>query len=98
VELEFRSEELRRRYLDPGEAERAWGRAVARKYVQRVDILRAAGSLAELAALVSLRLHPLKGARAGQYALSLNDRWRLIVTVDAAGVVWVEEVTNHYGD
>ncbi|WBL37309.1 type II toxin-antitoxin system RelE/ParE family toxin [Tepidiforma flava] len=98
MDVEFRTEELRRRYLEPGEAERAWGRPVARKYIQRVDILRAAGSLAELAALASLRLHPLRGARAGQYALSLNDRWRLIVTVDAAGIVRVEEVTNHYGD
>jgi plasmid maintenance system killer protein len=42
-------------------------------------------------------LHLLPGDRKGQHAMTLQGRWRLIVTVEGDTVI-VEEVTNHYGD
>jgi len=80
-------------------AAKKWGPDVARKYVQRVKILLAANTLADLATPRSLHLHPLKADRAGQHAISLNDRWRLIFTYNKEdGTARIEEVTNHYDD
>lgn len=99
MNVRFRSRQLLRRYERHQEAERAWGTAVARKYIQRVSLLYAADHLHDLFALRALRLHPLKGERAGQYAMTLHERWRLIVTLEDEGrTAVVEEVTNHYGD
>lgn len=82
----------------PGAA--GWGVKVARRYVERVTILQAARSVTELYEMTALHFHPLKGRRAGQYALTLGDRWRLIVRVrdEAMTMVRVEEVSKHYGD
>ena len=82
------------------EGSRAWGKAVARKYIERVNILKAAESLADLTTLGSLHPHPLKGDRKGEYAVTLTRRWRLIFTVDGAraNAVRVEKVSDHYGD
>jgi proteic killer suppression protein len=47
-----------------------------------------------------LRFHPLKGDREGQFALTLIDRFRLIVSFPDQDrkTVQVEEVSAHYGD
>ena len=45
----------------------------------------------------SLHLHPLVGNRRGQYSMTLQGRWRMIVTLNA-DTVTVEEVSNHHGD
>jgi proteic killer suppression protein len=42
-----------------------------------LDILGAATSLADLAALPSNRLEALKGDRAGQYSIRINRQWRI---------------------
>lgn len=77
-----------------------WGPAVARKYVQRIDLLQEASGLAEIEALPGLRCHPLKGRRRGQFAVTLHDRWRLIFSLlgRQVKIVRIEEVTKHYGD
>lgn len=43
----------------------------------RLDRLDAALSLADLAALPGNRLEVLKGDRAGQYSIRINDQWRI---------------------
>jgi proteic killer suppression protein len=43
----------------------------------RLDRLDAATSLADLAALPGNRLEALKGDRAGQFSIRINDRWRI---------------------
>jgi proteic killer suppression protein len=40
-------------------------------------ILDAATSLADLAALNSNRLEPLKGDRKGQFSIRINEQWRI---------------------
>ena len=53
----------------------------------------------ELYTIRSLRFHKLSGEREGQYAIVLDDRWRLIVSyMDAESKFRVEEVSRHYGD
>lgn len=100
VEVTFRTSELGEAYRVHKKAVRLWGDQVARKYVQRVDILRAAESSDDLFKVPPLRFHPLAGDKAGKYALTLHDRYRLIVSFEDQAMtrVAVEEVSNHYDD
>jgi proteic killer suppression protein len=73
---------------------------VARRYIQRINIMKAARGLDELTRLPGLRCHPLKGQRAGQYAIDLTGFYRLIFTLrgESLTIVRIEEVSKHYGD
>ena len=97
MEVRFRNRSLERSFFASREASRMWGRDVGRRYIQRVTLLIDAEHFDDLFAATSLHLHPLSGDRQGQYAMTLQGRWRLIITVEADAIV-VEEVTNHYGD
>ena len=98
MEVEFASKSLRRCYETYTEAAREWGPTVGRKYIMRVNVLYAAKQFSELYSIRALRLHELKGERKGQYAITVHDRWRLLLTRVADDTVRVEEVTKHYGD
>ncbi|WP_288220940.1 type II toxin-antitoxin system RelE/ParE family toxin [uncultured Adlercreutzia sp.] len=41
------------------------------------------------------RLHALKGDRAGQYAISINDQWRICFRLTSDGVYDVEICDYH---
>jgi hypothetical protein len=76
-----------------------WGEAVARKYITRVITLQSAPDFDSIKKLVSLRAHPLRGARAGQWALDLTGRYRLIVRPSRDGKsIVIDEVSSHHGD
>jgi proteic killer suppression protein len=49
----------------------------ARQAEMRLDRLDAATSLKDLAAIGGNRLEALKGDRAGQYSIRINDQWRI---------------------
>jgi proteic killer suppression protein len=49
----------------------------ARQAEVRLDRLDAATSLRDLAAIGGNRLETLKGDRAGQYSIRINDQWRI---------------------
>jgi proteic killer suppression protein len=48
-----------------------------RQAEMRLDRLDAATSLRDLAAISGSRLEALKGDRAGQYSIRINDQWRI---------------------
>lgn len=48
-----------------------------RRAIRRLEYLHLATRLDDLKAPPSNRLHALKGDRAGQYAISINDQWRI---------------------
>lgn len=100
MEIEFRTRRLEAQFLDHREAEKAYGRPVARKYIQRVNILKSARRFHDVMRLPGLRCHPLKGDRTGQWAVALTEAWRLILKVkgDALEIARIEEVSNHYED
>jgi len=100
VEVAFRTKKLEKCYLNHVQAAKMWGLPVARKYIQRIDMLQEASDLAEIEALPGLKCHPLEGKRTGQYAITLHDRWRLVFRLsgEEATVILVEEVNKHYGD
>ena len=100
VEVQFRTRKLQQQYEDYREAEKAYGVQVARRYVERVNILKQSRDFAELQRLPALRCHPLKGDRQGQWAVKLTGSYRLILTLagERLEIARVEEVSKHYGD
>lgn len=64
---------------------------------KRLEILNAAVSLADLAGLPSNRLEALKGDRAGQWSIRINQQWRICFEwpTDASGPSNVEIVDYH---
>jgi proteic killer suppression protein len=64
---------------------------------KRLEILEAATSLADLAGLPSNRLEALKGDRAGQFSIRINQQWRICFEwpADASGPSNVEIVDYH---
>jgi len=71
----FRNEATRKLY-ETGEARRFRGLDLALA-IERLDLLNAAKSFADIPPLKSIGLHALKGDRAGQWAISVNARWRI---------------------
>ncbi|MBI3710557.1 MAG: type II toxin-antitoxin system RelE/ParE family toxin [Proteobacteria bacterium] len=59
-----------------GHRVRRW-RAIERQALRRLQYLNSAIGLHVLAALPSNRLHALRGDRAGQHSISINDQWRI---------------------
>jgi toxin HigB-1 len=98
--ITFRTRQLEQCYRESKEAIRTFGQEVARKYIQRINIIRYTKNLEELVKLPSLRCHPLKGKRVGQYAINLNGFYRLIFTLTGKTleIVRIEEVSKHYDD
>jgi len=100
VQVTFRNKKLEKCYGGYKSACREWGNDVARKYIQRIDIIQETANMKDLCALPGLNCHELKGNRAGQYAIRLLGFWRLIFTLrdKQMEIVRVEEVSKHYGD
>ena len=98
MEVHFTTNRLKRCYEESKRATQEWGPEVARRYIQRVEILYAVERFEELYTIRVLRLHPLTGDRAGEHAITLLGRWRMIVTNEGERSVRVKEVNIHYGD
>jgi proteic killer suppression protein len=50
---------------------------LARRALRKLDLVHVAARLSDLRVPPGNRLHPLKGKRAGQYAIAVNDQWRI---------------------
>lgn len=57
---------------------------IERQALKRLRILDSAETLTSLGALPSNRLESLKGDRAGQYSIRINDQWRICFRWDEA--------------
>jgi proteic killer suppression protein len=66
----------RTEHLAAGERVREFS-GFSRQAEMRLDRLDAAMSLGDLAAFRGNRLEALKGNRAGQYSIRINDQWRI---------------------
>ena len=100
MEVTFRTDQLRKCYEQYREGQRAWGEAVARKYIERINILKRCVTPQDVRSFRKLRLHKLTGKYEGRHAVTLHDRWRLLVTFEEGPPVQVRigEVTQHYDD
>jgi len=69
--------------------------AIAKIAERKLAQLDAAMTLAFLASPQGNRLEALRGDRAGQYSIRINDRWRLCFTWTELGPADVEIVDYH---
>lgn len=100
MNIRFRTKHLENNYLQAHLAIKRYGIPVARKYVQRINLIKAAKNLEEVMQLPGLRCHPLKGNRKGEYAVKLTGFYRLIFTLEGSelNIAMIEEVSKHYDD
>jgi proteic killer suppression protein len=98
--IRFKTKKLERQYKEHRQAQKAWGNKIARKYIQRINLIKAATCLEDVMKLPGLRCHPLKGDRVGKYAANLDGFYRLIFSVDGEQleIALIEEVSKHYDD
>ena len=66
--------------------------SVARRKIRQLEI---AGSLNDLRVPPGNRLEPLKGDRAGQHSIRINDQWRICFIWRATDAFDVEIVDHH---
>jgi proteic killer suppression protein len=90
---------------------RSWANAATRQYAETgkskfsgldreaadeaLAMLDAATSLADISPLASVGLHPLKGNRRGQWAMTINGPWRLCFRFKDGDAYDVEIVDYH---
>ena len=98
MKQEFASNRLEIAGVSLSEASRLFGVPIGRKYIQRLAVLRAADKFAELYGHRALRLHALKGKRAGQYAITLTGNYRLIIEKIEEDAVRIINVEDYHGD
>ena len=99
MDVRFRTTALRRCFEEPKAGQRAWGATVARLFIRRVNQLGACMCEYDLRALKALRYHALAGKRKGQFAVDLDEFWRIILTHGTTKeILIVEEVSKHYDD
>ena len=79
-------------------AGRFFGIPVGRKYIQRLAVLRAVDKFSQLYGLKALRLHPLKGQRTGEYAITLTGNYRLIIQKIDEDKILVIDVEDYHGN
>jgi proteic killer suppression protein len=66
-----------------------------RRVVRRLEYIDLATSLDDLKVPPSNRLHALKGDREGQYAISINDQWRICFRFQD-GDAYDVEITDYH--
>lgn len=98
MEIEFSSNRLAAASASLSEAGRLFGVPIGRKYIQRLAVLRAAEKFTQLYGHQALRLHPLKGNRAGQYSITVTRNYRLIVEKVEEDRVRIIDVEDYHGE
>ncbi len=98
MEIVFATSRLAEASLSLSEATRLFGAPIGRKYIQRVAVLRAIDKFTQLYGHKALRLHPLKGSRAGQHAMTLTGNYRLIIERVSEDSVRILAVEDYHGD
>ena len=96
--VEFTSHHLADASISFAEASRVFGLPIGRKYIQRLAILRATDKFTQLYGHRALRLHPLKGNRAGQFAITLSGNYRLVLEKIEEDKVRIVDVEDYHGD
>ncbi len=100
MDVVFRTKKLEKCYLKHACGQKAWGLDVAAKYIQCINLLLEALDMEEIRKLPVLDCHPLKGKLKEKFGITIQDRWRMIISLQGSGVkvIQVEEVNRHYGD
>ena len=68
---------------------------IARRALRKLEAIDVAVRLADLVVPPGNRLHALKGDRAGQHAIAVNDRWRICFRFEERDAYDVEFCDYH---
>ncbi len=98
MDIEYATRRLTVASQSLSEAGRLFGVPIGRKYFQRLAVLRAVDEFEELYGHRALRLHPLTGDGAGQFALLLTGNYRLIIERISRYKIRVLNVEDYHGD
>lgn len=98
MEIEVATNRLAAAARSLSEATRHFGAPIGRKYIQRLAVIRAVDKFTQLYGHRALRLHPLKGDRAGQFAIILTGNYRLIIEKISEDAVRILGVEDYHGD
>ena len=82
------------RFFTAGKTRR-WPREILRRAAMRLRQLDAAARIEDLRLPPSNRLELLKGDRAGQHSIRINDQWRVCFRF-AAGDAFDVEITDYH--
>ena len=74
---------------------RGIGDSVARAAKRKLDLLHAASRVEDLSSPPGNRLEKLRGDRAGQWSIRVNDQWRICFGWDGIDAVEVALVDYH---
>ncbi len=99
MRVRFETVDLKRLYEDPSSGAPEYGRDLVRAYRKKVGFLVAAASELDLRNYRALRFEKLRGDRAGQHSIRLNDQWRLILrleTDDQGQMLIVVEIVDYH--
>ncbi|PHS35817.1 MAG: hypothetical protein COA82_03220 [Alkaliphilus sp.] len=108
MELEYKSNKLRKQCENPSLAKKEYGARIGNKLVQRVGELLAANSLLDIKCIPSARLHRLEGKRSTEYSVDLVHPFRLVFKpvlktdkdmnkIANINIVKIEEVVDYHG-
>jgi len=98
VHIKFSSHRFEEASLSLSEASRLFGVAIGRKYIQRLAVLRAMDKFSELYGHRALRLHPLKGSRTRQHAMTITGNYRLVLEKIDEETVRIIDVEDYHGN
>lgn len=85
--MKFTFKDDRYRLLYTGtKHDRDFAASVVTVFRKRILLIASAVSEKDLAAMRSAGFEKLKGKRAGQYSMRLNDQWRLILKIEGVGL------------
>lgn len=99
LRIHFADQKLERLATDNSYHLREFHPEVEKAFRKKLGLLTSAASTRDLREMKSLRLEALKGDRAGQHSMRLNDKWRLILLIHSDGdgqVVDVVEISDYH--
>ena len=68
---------------------------IARRALRKLEAVHVATQLSDLRVPPGNRLHALKGGRAGQHAIAVNDQWRICFRFEDGDAFEVEFCDYH---
>ena len=92
MQILYNSKKIEKICSDASKAEKKYGFAMTIKLFQRLDQIQAVTTIDELIQYKIGRCHLLVGKRKGQYAMDLEQPYRLVFTVDKTNNVHIANI------
>lgn len=101
MQVIFKTIELKQLYLIPSDEIKGklpFQKSLIQRYKDRIVILESIEKITDLYSFKSLHFEKLKGDKAGQLSLRLNDQYRLIIQQISEEVlkILIIEISKHY--